>query len=146
MGLKKSNVAFPFFESTLSSSSVAPPSDVAEPPSASRDGSSLHKGSNYNGTDDRTEYLREPSEAVANTGIESMTDSVIAHPASPQPLHPEFKFHQPQLFVGRLANDAPCNSPLAQPKKGRRPKKRRDKERPNFRAIPNYNDDPIEED
>jgi hypothetical protein len=111
---------------------------------------SLHKGSNYNEADDRTEDLREPSEAVANTGIESMTDSVIAHPASPQLLHAEFKFHQPQLFVGRLANDAPCNSPLAslyaQPKKGRRSKKRRDKKRPDFRAIPNYNDDPIEED
>jgi hypothetical protein len=79
-----------------------------------------------------------------------MTDSVIDHPASPQPLHAEFKFHQPQLFVGRLANDEPCNPPstslYAQLKKGRRPRKRRDKERPDFRAIPNYNDDPIEED
>ncbi|KAG5658164.1 hypothetical protein KAF25_007115 [Fusarium avenaceum] len=149
LGLKKPNVPFPFFESTLSSSSVAPPSDVAEPPSASRDGWSLHKESNHSRTDDRAEDLQESSEGVANTIIESTTDSVIAHPASPQPLLAEFKFHQPQLFTGRLANDAPCNLPstlYAQTKKGKRPRKRRDKERPDFRAIPNYNDDPIEED
>ncbi|KIL96592.1 hypothetical protein FAVG1_01336 [Fusarium avenaceum] len=149
LGLEKPNIPFPFFESTLSSSSVAPPSDVAEPPSASRDGRSLHKDNNHSKTDDRAEDLRKPSEAVANTSIESTTDSFIAHPASPQPLLAEFKFHQPQLFTGRLANDAPCNPPstlYAQPKKGRRSRKRRDKERPDFRAVPNYNDDPIEED
>ncbi|KAM0472769.1 hypothetical protein ACHAP7_008556 [Fusarium lateritium] len=150
LGLKKSNALLPFFESTLSSSSVAPPSDVAEPPSTLRNSSYLHKDSNHNETDDRAQDLREPSGAVQNKDIESTTDSVIAHPASPQPVHAEFKFHQPRLFVGRLANDAPCNPPSAslydQPRKGRRPRKRREKERPDFRAIPNYNDDPIEED
>ncbi|KAF5547128.1 hypothetical protein FMEXI_5318 [Fusarium mexicanum] len=158
LGLKKSNVPRMFEESSLPSGSTAPPSDIAEPPSASRGERPTMEGRNFILADDQIQdipgaELEAPSsETAARVDIADATDSVIAQPASPQPLHAEFKFHQPQLFVGRLASDVPSTkSPVyldAPRSKGRRQrsKRRRDKGRPDFRTMPNYNDDPIEED
>ncbi|KAF5686084.1 hypothetical protein FCIRC_3182 [Fusarium circinatum] len=158
LGLKKSNVPRMFEESSLPSGSTAPPSDIAEPPSASRGETPTMEGRNFILADDQiqdipgAELEAPPSETAAKVDIADASDSVIAQPASPQPLHAEFKFHQPQLFVGRLASDVPSTkSPVylnAPRSKGRRQrsKRRRDKGRPDFRTMPNYDDDPIEED
>ncbi|KAF4971378.1 hypothetical protein FSARC_1810 [Fusarium sarcochroum] len=158
LGFKKSDLPHAFIESSLASGSIAPASDIAEPPSASRDRSSPTAERTPNMIDALTEDLSDvgmvtsSSEAAAKINATDATDSIIAQPASPQPLQAEFRFHHPQLFVGRLANDVPSNPssvPLyAPPKKGRRPRsgRRRDKGRPGIRAMPNYDDDPIEED
>ncbi|KAF4438705.1 hypothetical protein FACUT_4730 [Fusarium acutatum] len=158
LGLKKPNVPRMFVESSLPSGSTAPPSDIAEPPSASRGETPTMEGHNFILADDQvqdipgTELEAPSSETAARVDIAGATDSIIAQPASPQPLHAEFKFHQPQLFVGRLASDVPSTkSPVyldAPRSKGRRQRsrRRRDKGRPDFRTMPNYNDDPIEED
>ncbi|KAF4502524.1 hypothetical protein FAGAP_1246 [Fusarium agapanthi] len=158
LGLKKSNVPRMFEESSLPSGSTAPPSDIAEPPPASRGETPTMEGRNFILADDQiqdipgAELVAPSSETAARVDIADATDSIIAQPASPQPLHAEFKFHQPQLFVGRLASDIPSTkSPVyleAPRSKGRRQrsKRRRDKGRPDFRTMPNYNDDPIEED
>ncbi|KAF4455723.1 hypothetical protein F53441_2018 [Fusarium austroafricanum] len=157
LGLKKPNVPRVFMESSLTFGSTAPLSDMAEPSSASRGKSPPTIERDLNVADDQTEYLSgancivPSSEAAAMTNITDATDSIIAQPASPQPLQADFKFHQPQLFVGRLASDVPSNTssiPFNAPlKEGRRQRsrRRRDKGRPDFRAMPNYNDDPIEE-
>ncbi|KAF4947875.1 hypothetical protein FGADI_10035 [Fusarium gaditjirri] len=158
LGLKKPNGPRMFVESSLPSGSTAPPSDIAEPPSASRGETPTTEGRNFILADDQIQDLPGAeleallSEAATRVDIADATDSIIAQPASPQPLHAEFKFHQPQLFVGRLASDVPStNSPVnldAPRSKGRRQRsrRRRDKGRPDFRTMPNYNDDPIEED
>ncbi|RSL73608.1 hypothetical protein CEP53_000683 [Fusarium sp. AF-6] len=78
-------------------------------------------------------------------------DLTTAQPGSPQPVQPEFKFHHPSLFVGRLASNGPANMPCAPSpvpsKMGRRPraKGRREQGRPDFRTMPDYDGDPIEE-
>ncbi|KAG5754748.1 hypothetical protein H9Q69_003078 [Fusarium xylarioides] len=158
LGLKKPNIPRMFAESSLPSGSTAPPSDIAEPPSASRGETPTMEERNFILADDQIQdipgaELEAPSsETAARVDIADATDSIIAQPASPQPLHAEFKFHQPQLFVGRLASDVPSTkSPVyldAPRSKGRRQRsrRRRDKGRPDFRTMPNYNDDPIEED
>ncbi|KAF5627975.1 hypothetical protein F52700_8269 [Fusarium sp. NRRL 52700] len=159
LGLKKPDVPRMFVESSLlSSGSTAPPSDIAEPPSTSRGETPTVEGQNFILADDQIQDIPgaklegPPSETAARVDIADATDSVIAQPASPRPLHAEFKFHQPQLFVGRLASDvSSTKSPVsldAPPNKGRRQRsrRRRDKGRPDFRTMPNYNDDPIEED
>ncbi|KAM0555128.1 hypothetical protein ACHAPJ_006479 [Fusarium lateritium] len=158
LGFKKPDNPHTFIESSLTSGSPAPASDIAEPPSASRDKPSPTTEHTPNMTDALAEDLSDAgmvassSEAAAKINATDATDSIIAQPASPQSPQPEFRFHHPQLFVGRLAYDVPSNPssvPLyAPPKKGRRPRsgRRRDKGRPDFRAMPNYNDDPIEED
>ncbi|KAF5588493.1 hypothetical protein FPCIR_7114 [Fusarium pseudocircinatum] len=158
LGLKKPNVPRMFAESSLPSGSSAPPSDIAEPPSASRGETPTMEGRNFVLADDQiqdipgVELEALSSETAARVDITDATDSIIAQPSSPQPLHAEFKFHQPQLFVGRLASDVPsAKSPVyldAPRSKGRRQRsrRRRDKGRPDFRTMPNYNDDPIEED
>ncbi|CVK92332.1 uncharacterized protein FMAN_07233 [Fusarium mangiferae] len=158
LGLKKPNVPRIFEESSLCSVSSAPPSDIAESPSASRGETPTTEGRNFILADDQIQdipgvELEAPSSEIAARGdIADATDSIIAQPSSPQPLHAEFKFYQPQLFVGRLASDVPSTkSPVymdAPRNKGRRQRsrRRRDKGRPDFRTMPNYNDDPIEED
>jgi hypothetical protein len=158
LGWKKPNVPRMFIESSLSSGSTAPPSDIAEPPSASRGEAPSTLERNFILADDQIQDLPgaelevPSSEAAARADIADAADSIIAQPASPQPLQAEFKFHQPQLFVGRLASDVPSTkSPVyldAPRSKGRRQRsrRRRDKGRPDFRIMPNYNDDPIEED
>ncbi|KAF5971843.1 hypothetical protein FCOIX_9665 [Fusarium coicis] len=158
LGFKKPNVPRMFAESSLPPGSSAPPSDIAEPPSASRRETPTMEGRNFILADDQiqdipgAELEAPPSETAARVDIADATDSIIAQPSSPQPLHAEFKFHQPHLFVGRLASDVPSTkSPVyldAPRSKGRRQRsrRRRDKGRPDFRTMPNYNDDPIEED
>ncbi|KAF4343324.1 hypothetical protein FBEOM_2728 [Fusarium beomiforme] len=158
MGLKKQDVPQMFSEPSLPSGSTEPPSDIAEPPSVSRGEALPRIERNLKLANDQIQDLSGAdsiillSEAAVITDITDATESIIAQPASPQPFQAEFKFHQPQLFVGRLASDVPSNkSPVyfeAPPKKGRRQlsRRRRDKGRPDFRAMPNYDDDPIEED
>lgn len=93
-----------------------------------------------------TDELLTSSEAPTTES----TNSIIAHVGSPQP-QSDFRFHHPRLFVGRLASgplpDLTPNPPPLQPlKRGRgRPRKRRDISRPDFRAMPNFDGDPIEE-
>lgn len=62
------------------------------------------------------------------------------------------KFHQPEPFIGRLASKAMPRMGTfktkipAQQKRGRgRPKKPRDARRPDIRAWPNFEDDPIDD-
>ncbi|KAI9163032.1 hypothetical protein HJFPF1_04630 [Paramyrothecium foliicola] len=86
--------------------------------------------------------------------------SLVAQQGSPIPptkLQTEFKFHQPQLFIGRLANVASnLPTPTGPPpppspsrpaiRRGRgRPPRRRASGRPDFRAMPDLEDDPIED-
>jgi hypothetical protein len=161
LGLKKTNELHTFEDLFLASSSTAPPSDVAEPPSATRD-KSLSMKQTFGIADDQigkplstdsdsdSDLEGRPSaEAAAKTDTADTIDSIVAQPPSPRPPQAEFKFYQPQLFIGRLASDAPSDTPsvpLYAPKKGRRWRKRRDMGRPDFRAMPDYDDDPIEED
>ncbi|KAF5001869.1 hypothetical protein FGRMN_716 [Fusarium graminum] len=154
LGLKKSKNPAPSIESFLSSGSITQPSDIVEPPSSSRNGSYLRTEGNLDTTDSYTEHLRESSDANVEVDNKDTTASIITRlisPQPPQPPQPEFKFHQPRLFVGKLVSDAP-SMPLSAalyvppPKNGKRLRRRRDKERPDFRTIPNYDDDPIEED
>ncbi|KAL6922160.1 hypothetical protein ACHAP8_003630 [Fusarium lateritium] len=159
LGLEKTNSPCTFQDLPLASSPTAARSDVAEPPSISRD-SSLSMKQTLGIADDEMERpsSTDPdsdledqsiSEVPAKVDTTDANDSIIAQPSSPVPIQAEFKFHQPQFFIGRLAAGAPSDKPsvtLYEPKKGRRWKKRRDKERPDFRAMPNYDDDPIEED
>ncbi|KEY72092.1 hypothetical protein S7711_00108 [Stachybotrys chartarum IBT 7711] len=88
-------------------------------------------------------------------------ESLIVHEGtpSPKPKQQEFKFHQPRLFVGRLADKAaaaaavPTSSssfsfaakvaPARRSSRGR--KARRDTGRPDIRAMPDLFGDPIEE-
>ncbi|KAJ4022509.1 hypothetical protein NW752_000285 [Fusarium irregulare] len=159
LGLGKTKTLCAIEDPLLPSSSAAPQSDVAEPPSESRD--LLANNVTLDMTSDQIEELldadQDPeleedplSEAAARTDITDAIDSTTAQPSSPQPPQAEFKFHQPQLFTGRLAGEVSSNTPsgslYAPPKSGRRLRKRRDKGRPDFRAMPNYEDDPIEED
>ncbi|KAL2687024.1 hypothetical protein Neosp_004573 [[Neocosmospora] mangrovei] len=96
------------------------------------------------------EGMQAQSDAPAETNTVD-TDSAAAQPGSPQPVQPEFKFHHPNLFVGRLASNGPANMPCAPStatsKMGRRPKARgrREQGRPDFRTMPDYDGDPIEE-
>lgn len=159
LGLGKAKTLCAIEDALLPSSSAAPQSDVAEPPSEPRDLSAnnvtLDMASDrieeLLGADQGSELEEDPSsEAAARTDITDTIDSTTAQPSSPQPPQADFKFHQPQLFTGRLAGEISSNTPsvslYAPPKSGRRLKKRRDKGRPDFRAMPNYEDDPIEED
>ncbi|RGP77840.1 hypothetical protein FLONG3_4016 [Fusarium longipes] len=159
LGLRRTNGPRTFEDPLLSSSSTAPRSDIAEPPSPSRNRSLLAKQA-PGITGDQTENLsctysysdleeESPSEAAAKTDTTDAIDSIVAQPSSPEPPQADFRFYQPQLFVGRLAGDIPPDRsavPLISSRKGRRGRKQRDKGRPDFRAIPNHDDDPIEED
>ncbi|RMJ19280.1 hypothetical protein CDV36_001086 [Fusarium kuroshium] len=96
------------------------------------------------------EGMQVPLDAAVetNTADDNLT---TAQPGSPQQVQPEFKFHHPSLFVGRLASNGPANMPCAPSpapsKMGRRPraKGRREQGRPDFRTMPDYDGDPIEE-
>ncbi|KAL4723672.1 hypothetical protein ACLX1H_009314 [Fusarium chlamydosporum] len=160
LGIKKKSF-HAFEDPSLSSSSTAPRSDVAEPPSASRDRPLLLAKQTLDAVDkqiceqpgaDSDSSQEEPpsSEAAAKTNVTDNIGSVVAQPPSPQQSQAEFKFHQPRLFIGRLAGDTSSNKPSVPlyppPKKSRRWKKRRDQGRPDFRTMPDYDDDPIEED
>ncbi|KAH7266099.1 hypothetical protein B0J15DRAFT_580069 [Fusarium solani] len=96
------------------------------------------------------EGMQAPSDAAAETNVVD-ADSAAAQPGSPQPVQSEFKFHHPSLFVGRLASNGPANMPCAPStaasKMGRRPRARgsREQGRPDFRTMPDYDGDPIEE-
>ncbi|KAJ4133418.1 hypothetical protein NW768_005002 [Fusarium equiseti] len=159
LGLGKTKTLCVIEDPLLPPSSAAPQSDVAEPPSEPRD--LLANNTTLDMTSDQTEErlgadqypeLEEdpPSETAARTDITDTIDSTMAQPSSPQPPQADFKFHQPQLFTGRLAGEVSSTTPpvslYAPPKSGRRLRKRWGKGRPDFRALPNYEDDPIEED
>ncbi|KAM0302979.1 hypothetical protein HYE67_011135 [Fusarium culmorum] len=159
LGLKTKTRLCVFQDLPIASSSTAPRSDVAEPPSATRDSSLSTKQTPGIaddqigvplGTDPDSDLEEQSlSEVTANADTTDGIDSIVAQPSSPEPLQAEFRFHQPQLFIGRLAADAPSDIPsvtLYGPKKGRRWRKRRDKARPDFRAMPDDDDDLIEED
>lgn len=81
------------------------------------------------------------------------TTTTTTQPGSPQPAQPEFKFHHPSLFVGRLASNGQTNTPCTpwtgESKMGGRPRARgrREQGRPDFRTMPDYDEDedPIEE-
>ncbi|KAF7538016.1 hypothetical protein G7Z17_g12718 [Cylindrodendrum hubeiense] len=132
---------------------AGPPSDVAEPPSVSRDGVLLSPGSITGWVLDSPETLSGGNELTSpDTGSTSMmgtANSNTAHMGSPKPQHSDFKFHQPSLFVGKLASLPTANTcpvQLQPPKRRRgRSRKRRGDGRPDFRTIPGYDDDPIEE-
>ncbi|KPM34587.1 hypothetical protein AK830_g11986 [Neonectria ditissima] len=128
-------------------------SDVAEPPSISRDNPSMSPASIAS----LAMYSQEISSCTNNDGSSDVcptnttgtANSNTAHIGSPRPQHSDFKFHQPNAFVGRLARLAPTNTrPIQLPlsKRGRgRPKKCRGSGRPDFRTMPDHDDDPIEE-
>ncbi|RSL55901.1 hypothetical protein CEP54_009105 [Fusarium duplospermum] len=96
------------------------------------------------------EGMQAPLDAAAETNTAD-GNLTTAQPGSPQPVQPEFKFHHPSLFVGRLASNGPANMPCAPSpapsKMGRRPRARgrREQGRPDFRTMPDYDGDPIEE-
>lgn len=132
---------------------AGPPSDVAEPPSASRGNPYLDPGSMASlpldspGTPSKVnEHISANSASAHTTGT---ANSNTAHMGSPKPQHSDIKFHQPSLFIGRLASLPSANTgpvQLQPPKRRRgRPRKRRGDGRPDFRAMPDYDDDPIEE-
>ncbi|KAH7003203.1 hypothetical protein EDB82DRAFT_482885 [Fusarium venenatum] len=159
LGLERTNSPCTFQDLPLASSPTAARSDVAEPPSVSRDSSLSMKQTlgiaddemgRPSSTDPDSDLEDQSlSEVTARVDTTDANGSIIAQPSSPEPIQAEFKFHQPQLFIGRLAAGAPSDKPpvtFYEPKNGKRWKKRRDKGRPDFRAMPNYDDDPIEED
>lgn len=132
---------------------AGPPSDVAEPASASRGNPSPDPGSMVSlpldspGTRSRVnEHISANSASTHTTGT---ANSNTARIGSPKPQHPDSKFHQPSLFIGRLASLPSANTgpvQLQPPKRRRgRRRKRRGDGRPDFRAMPDYDDDPIEE-
>ncbi|KAF4971814.1 hypothetical protein FZEAL_9741 [Fusarium zealandicum] len=139
------------FECNLGLETTESPSDVAEPPSTLRDQQSPSPKSNRVVAAEFTEPLSRTDiqillETAAETDITEI-NSIVAPPDVPDA---EFKFHHPCLFIGRLANNRiskPSISSRAASMKGRRScaKRRRDQGRPDFRAMPNYDDDPIEE-
>ncbi|KAF7557187.1 hypothetical protein G7046_g6109 [Stylonectria norvegica] len=107
---------------TLVTSTISPPSNVSDSITAS---------------------LEPPSTEGTST---------TAQVGSPKLQASDFKFHQPRLFIGRLATKPPVVAKsLVQPgpqpqRRGRgRPRKRRAEGRPDFRAMPGFDDDPIEE-
>ncbi|KAK7408380.1 hypothetical protein QQX98_009476 [Neonectria punicea] len=130
------------------------PSDVTEPPSTSRDSPSTSPASIASLAIDSPESSscanEHGSSDVALTETTGTANSNTAHFGSPKPQHSDFKFHQPSAFVGRLASLPPTNNtrPMQwqSTKRGRgRPRKRRGGGRPDFRTMPDYDDDPIEE-
>ncbi|KAK5992225.1 hypothetical protein PT974_05626 [Cladobotryum mycophilum] len=110
-------------------------SAAAEPPSVSDQGSleDLH-----NETSDVNEEFKES------------TNSVLAQPRSPTMKKPdEFRFRQPRQFIGRLAHpgaeeDLGLHRTASNvPTRSRR--RKRDSRRPDIRALPDFEGDPIEE-
>ncbi|KAK7431930.1 hypothetical protein QQZ08_001549 [Neonectria magnoliae] len=130
------------------------PSDGAEPPSTSRDNPSTSPTSIASlamaSSESSSCANGHGSSDIAPTETTDTANSNTAHIGSPKPQHSDFKFHQPSAFVGRLASLPPTNNmrPMQwqSTKRGRgRLRKRRGGGRPEFRAMPDYDDDPIEE-
>lgn len=143
-------------EPDLSLQTAEVSTDVTEPPAAPGEGQ-LGACPTHIATEEPPEILsctdegmQAPSDAAAETNTVE-ADSAAARPGSPQPVQPDFKFHHPSQFVGRLASNGPakmsCAPSTAAPKMGRRPKARgrREQGRPDFRTMPDYDGDPIEE-
>ncbi|VUC23717.1 unnamed protein product [Clonostachys rosea] len=89
------------------------------------------------------------SNLLENCLIEGKLQLYEQGPSSGNPeQQDDFKFHHPRPFIGRLASQTdatpmPMDSPL---KRGRgRPKKKRDMQRPDIRALPNFDGDPIDD-
>ncbi|KAM5352655.1 hypothetical protein ACJ41O_005377 [Fusarium nematophilum] len=133
-----------------------PPSDVAEPPSTFREKTS-DLAPTLTMTEGRSDILacasevQVSSEPAAPADMTDANTSTVAQASSPRPPPSDFKFHQPRLFTGRLVSDGSGNTQSvpsrAPPERGRRPKsrRRRDHGRPDFRAIPDYHEDPIDD-
>ncbi|KAH7325796.1 hypothetical protein B0I35DRAFT_119111 [Stachybotrys elegans] len=119
-----------------------PPDSVSGP---SHGGCSLETNQ-YQASTDATTMASILGDGVNDVG------SVVAKPRTPSPraCRGDFKFHQPQLFVGRLAHEVPTNlAPELNSRNGkakRRCRKRpRDNGRPDIRSMPDFAGDPIEE-
>ncbi|CAH0058810.1 unnamed protein product [Clonostachys solani] len=88
------------------------------------------------------------SNLLENCLIEDKPQWYEQGPLSGNPEQDDFKFHHPRPFIGRLASQTnatpmPKDSPL---KRSRgRPKKKRDAHRPDIRAMPNFDGDPIDD-
>ncbi|KAH6874699.1 hypothetical protein B0T10DRAFT_552688 [Thelonectria olida] len=134
------------------------PSDIAEPPSATREHSSQSPASIARVDTDSMGSPRCPempsSEAAPTEAITVHTNtSNTAQVGSPKRQQSEFKFHQPRPFIGRLASLPSGHAdpfrvqtqPSGNKRTGRRSRKHRTEGRPDFRAMPNYDGDPIEE-
>ncbi|KAI5467259.1 hypothetical protein BGZ63DRAFT_430686 [Mariannaea sp. PMI_226] len=134
-----------------------PLSDVVEPPSRSSWGRTAenptsHRGTSTNILETRTRIEVPSSEAaVSETALSNTNTSTIARAGSPKRQKPDFKFHQPLPFIGRLASLPSCTAGPFEiqtsnaRKGGRHSRKHRIKGRPDFRMMPDYNSDPIEE-
>lgn len=89
------------------------------------------------------------SNLLENCLIEDKPQLYEQGPLSGNPERDDFKFHHPRPFIGRLASQTnatpkPSDSPLMRTRG--RPKKKRDAQRPNIRAMPNFDGDPIDDD
>ncbi|KAH7148426.1 hypothetical protein EDB81DRAFT_792252 [Dactylonectria macrodidyma] len=138
-----------------------PTSDVVEPPSASRESPSQ---TSYQGRGSAIALAMsspnigsgvedQPSFNAASTNTTDTGNSTAARAGSPKSHHSDIRFHQPSLFIGRLAslpsasnaaNVGPVQSQPPLRRRGRR-RKSRGEGRPDFRAMPDYEGDPIEE-
>ncbi|KAK1760523.1 hypothetical protein QBC47DRAFT_456258 [Echria macrotheca] len=74
----------------------------------------------------------------------SMDSMVVEVPSVTTASQPQFKFARPKPFVGRMPTQPQVNPVRLTRNKGR-PKKRALDGRADIRALPNYNEDPIEE-
>ncbi|KAH7149178.1 hypothetical protein B0J13DRAFT_523826 [Dactylonectria estremocensis] len=135
-----------------------PASNVAEPSSATREspsqasyqGRGLTIGLAMSSPDIASGVQEQPSFNAASTNTTDTANSTAARAGSPKSNHSDIRFHQPRLFIGRLAslpsasNAGPVQ--LQPPMRRRaRSRKRRGDGRPDFRAMPDYDGDPIEE-
>ncbi|CAI6097670.1 unnamed protein product [Clonostachys chloroleuca] len=85
---------------------------------------------------------------LENCLIEDKPQLYEQGPLSGNPEQDDFKFHHPRPFIGRLASQTkatpkPRDSPLKRTRG--RPKKKRDAQRPDIRAMPNFDGDPIDD-
>ncbi|KAL6857527.1 hypothetical protein ACO1O0_004965 [Amphichorda felina] len=130
-------------------------SDMAEAPSLAPDSIPM----TLSGADNI--LLDPPSLPVPATQMEMPTfpsgtptdtvTSVAAEQGSPnlgteEQQSADYKFHQPRPFIGRLAStgDGPRQPRSPLKRRRGRPRKKRDQRRPDFRAMPNFDGDPIE--
>lgn len=125
-------------------------SDVAEPPSASREHPSEPPASVARVDTATAESPRTEKSYTEAAPTETATiDTNTAHAGSPK----RSMFHQPRRFIGRLASlplshAAPFQvqpTNLNSKRGGGRSRKHRTEGRPDFREMPDYGGDPIEE-
>jgi hypothetical protein len=143
--------------------SSPPKSYVAEPPSMDRSALLVTPDAPrpyHSDTPSRQTAVSQGSSARGPAPLgKGSSGSLIVHQGnpSPKPKQQEFKFYQPRLFVGRLADKAAAAAPtssstfssaakVASARRSSRGRKaRRDTGRPDIRAMPDLLGDPIEE-